>query len=142
MENRSLDDFLDGEKAASASEAGPESSTSAGSTNPDAADERDAGTDAAGKEEADTDGAGDGGTDPDAAARPGGEPDANGDREPNGNGEARGAGPEAARVDPGTVEPAATTYAAGAGECVACGASVGERWRGEAGLVCPACKEW
>ena len=46
------------------------------------------------------------------------------------------------RVEPAGVEPAATTYAAGEGECAACGGAVRERWRGEAGLVCPACKEW
>lgn len=49
---------------------------------------------------------------------------------------------DATRVDPESVEPATTTYAAGAGECAACGEAVRERWRGEAGLVCPACKEW
>ncbi len=49
---------------------------------------------------------------------------------------------ETASPDPAAVEPAETTYAAGTGECAACGESVGERWRGEAGLVCPACKEW
>lgn len=46
------------------------------------------------------------------------------------------------RVDPAAVESAETTYAAGRGECEACGESVRQRWRGEAGLVCPACKEW
>ncbi len=45
-------------------------------------------------------------------------------------------------VDPEGAEPAASTYASGTGECAACGESARERWRGEVGLVCPACKEW
>jgi hypothetical protein len=49
---------------------------------------------------------------------------------------------ETTRVGPAAVESAETTYAAGRGECGACGESARERWRGEAGLVCPACKEW
>ena len=49
---------------------------------------------------------------------------------------------ETARTDPAAVKSAETTYAAGTGECAACGESIRERWRGEAGLVCPACKEW
>jgi len=49
---------------------------------------------------------------------------------------------ETVRVDPGEVEPASTTFAAGRAECAGCGETIGERWRGEAGLVCPACKEW
>lgn len=63
--------------------------------------------------------------------------------EPAGEGEANGeTSGDATRVDPEAAEPAATTYAAGPGECAACGEAARERWRGEAGLVCPACKEW
>jgi hypothetical protein len=112
MGNRSLDDFLDDDPPAS-----------------DPADpaEPDSDPDAAG--EVDTDAAGGADTDPDASGETGPAPDA-------------GAGGDATRADPADVEPAATTYAAGDGECVSCGDAVGERWRGEAGLVCPACKEW
>lgn len=88
MENRSLDDFLDGEN--------PES-------DPGSVEQAEAGETAPAGEEASGDTTG---------------------------------------VDPESIEPAATTYAAGAGECAACGEAVRERWRGEAGLVCPACKEW
>jgi hypothetical protein len=66
--------------------------------------------------------------------------DADGDREDAGDGgDSEGDGPP---VAPGGVEPAAVTYAVGTGECAACGERVRERWRGDAGLVCPACKEW
>ena len=74
---------------------------------------------------------------PDVAG--GAESEANAKPEPESRPQAN---PDATRVDPGGVEPAASTYASGTGECAACGESVRERWRGEAGLVCPACKEW
>lgn len=43
-----------------------------------------------------------------------------------------------------TVEPAVSTYdfSPEGAPCAACGASVEKRWRAEAGLVCPGCKEW
>jgi hypothetical protein len=42
------------------------------------------------------------------------------------------------------VEPAVSTSAwdPEGGACVACGGTVGRRWQGESGLVCPDCKEW
>lgn len=42
------------------------------------------------------------------------------------------------------VEPAQSTYdfSPEGAPCAACGASVEKRWRAEAGLVCPDCKEW
>lgn len=44
----------------------------------------------------------------------------------------------------GAVEPAVSTYdfAPEGAPCAACGVSVERRWRAEAGLVCPDCKEW
>lgn len=41
-------------------------------------------------------------------------------------------------------EPAVSTYefAPGGAACAACGESVEKRWRDDAGLVCPGCKEW
>jgi hypothetical protein len=105
MENRSLDDFLDGEGSESepAEQAGPDATGEA-------------------KAEPETDG------EADAHAESGADAESSADGD--------------VRVEPAGVEPAATTYAAGEGECAACGGAVRERWRGEAGLVCPACKEW
>jgi hypothetical protein len=113
MENRSLDDFLDGEGSESepAEPAGPDATGEA-------------------KAEPETDG------DADADA----EVDTNEDAESGADAES--SADSDVRVEPAGVEPAATTYAAGEGECAACGGAVRERWRGEAGLVCPACKEW
>jgi formylmethanofuran dehydrogenase subunit E len=51
---------------------------------------------------------------------------------------------DGAAVDPGSVEPATSTYA-WSGEavaCAACGEPVERRWRDDAGMVCRACKEW
>ncbi|MFB6297365.1 MAG: hypothetical protein ABEH56_02465 [Salinirussus sp.] len=41
-------------------------------------------------------------------------------------------------------DTAATTFAwsPDGGRCAACGEHVERRWRGEAGLICPGCKEW
>lgn len=41
-------------------------------------------------------------------------------------------------------DPAVSTAAwdPSGGTCVACETTVQRRWRGEAGLVCPDCKEW
>ncbi|WP_159902454.1 DUF7573 domain-containing protein [Salinirussus salinus] len=115
MENRSLDDFLDGEGSESepAEQAGPDATGEA-------------------KAEPETDG------EADAHAESGA--DAEVDAESGADAESSADGD--VRVEPAGVEPAATTYAAGEGECAACGGAVRERWRGEAGLVCPACKEW
>ncbi len=115
MENRSLDDFLDSE----GSESGP-----AEQAGPDATGEA--------KAEPETDG------EADAHAESGADADV--DAESGADAESSADGD--VRVEPAGVEPAATTYAAGEGECAACGGAVRERWRGEAGLVCPACKEW
>ena len=43
-----------------------------------------------------------------------------------------------------SVEPAVSTCVRdpAGGTCAACEESVERRWRGEAGLVCPGCKEW
>lgn len=49
-------------------------------------------------------------------------------------------------VDDGeqSVEPAVSTYdfSPEGAPCAGCGESVEKRWRSEAGLVCPDCKEW
>lgn len=132
MENRSLDDFLDGEDP----EAEPASAEQAESADPGAAGEGNAESGAGPEADARTesspgadtaDTGGDASTDTESESEPEPPTQANAD---------------ATRVDPDGVEAAATTYAAGAGECPVCGETVRERWRGEAGLVCPACKEW
>ena len=46
---------------------------------------------------------------------------------------------EAGDVDPAT---ATSVWDPRGDECVACGATVRRRWRGEAGLVCAECKGW
>ncbi|MFB6205297.1 MAG: hypothetical protein ABEJ05_02050 [Haloglomus sp.] len=45
---------------------------------------------------------------------------------------------------PADAEPARSTYdwSPEGPACAACGATVEERWRDEAGLVCADCKEW
>jgi hypothetical protein len=69
-----------------------------------------------------------------------------------------GADEEHGRVDPATVEPAATTFAWGEGVCAVCGEQATERWGrtddedgdgdgptgadASGGLVCAACKGW
>lgn len=49
-----------------------------------------------------------------------------------------------ARVPPETVEPATVTaaWSPDGVACDDCGSVVAYRWTGEAGLVCPDCKEW
>ena len=117
MENRSLDDFLDGEGSESepAEQAGPDATGEA-------------------KAEPETDGEAESGADAEA--------DADAEVDAESGADAESSADSDVRVEPAGVEPAATTYAAGEGECAACGGAVRERWRGEAGLVCPACKEW
>ena len=48
------------------------------------------------------------------------------------------------RVPPETVEPASVTaaWSPDGVACDDCGSVVQYRWEGEAGLVCPDCKEW
>jgi hypothetical protein len=49
-----------------------------------------------------------------------------------------------APLAPDSVASATTTYdwSPERTACAACGATVAERWVGDAGLVCPDCKEW
>jgi hypothetical protein len=57
------------------------------------------------------------------------------------DGDGRDGEPDGETADPA---PAAATYQwdpAGVA-CAACGEAVTERWQGEAGLVCAACKAW
>jgi hypothetical protein len=114
MENRSLDDFLDG---------GGSESEPAQPADPDATGEANAESDTVTRADADAD--------------PGAKADADAESGTDAESSADGV-----RVEPAGVEPAATTYAAGEGECAACGGAVRERWHGEGGLVCPVCKEW
>lgn len=132
MENRSLDDFLDGEKSES------EPAEPAEPADPDGTGEAGAKVDAAEEADVNTDGE----ANTDANAKAGADAKADTNAESGTGGSAEASTDDDVRVDPAGVEPAATTYAAGEGECAACGEAVGERWRGEAGLVCPACKEW
>lgn len=48
------------------------------------------------------------------------------------------------RVQPNAVDPATSTaaWSADGAACEECGTVVALRWQGEAGLVCPECKEW
>jgi hypothetical protein len=52
---------------------------------------------------------------------------------------------EVAALAPRTEPPAievTMAFAVGGAACAACGETVRRRWQGEAGLVCPDCKEW
>lgn len=71
-----------------------------------------------------------------------GEPAASGDGSAEDDGSA--AAPGDTRVDPETVEAAASTYAwsGDGGVCGACEETVDRRWRQDGALVCPDCKEW
>lgn len=89
---------------------------------------------------ADADGADDADDGPDGGN--GSSPGQEADGTPDGDEAGGGDGPQDTPVDPGTVEPAASTYAATPGACAACGGRAETRWESEAGLVCPDCKEW
>jgi hypothetical protein len=127
MEDASLDDFLDAR----------DSERDGGEAGTDAAEaERDGGE--AGTDDADR--SVDGERPADGHAR-GDERDAAGDDQRD----ADASDPAAtAAVDPAAVDTATTTCAwtADGEPCGSCGDLAERRWRGEAGLVCPDCKDW
>jgi len=50
--------------------------------------------------------------------------------------------PEAGAAPAQRAPPSTFAFVSEGAACTACGAAVTRRWRDEAGLVCPDCKDW
>ena len=134
MDDASLDDFLDGDSERDDGEAGADAARDrqgGGEAETDDADRAAAGERPADGHERDDERDAPG--DDTAAAASDDERDVGGD-DPASTG----------AVDTVTVDPATTTCAwtADGEPCASCGDLAERRWRGEAGLVCPDCKDW